>query len=172
MNFQLFPYGNARTSGPVGGLYQFSCQHGTNECIANMYQACAISHFNTTTDNVPAWWPMVQCMESSRSPATAAQSCATNAGLDWSVIDTCAGSDPAVGTAADGNPLMYSVGQATNNLVPAHQWTPWVTLNGKPLSSSDLDKSLVSLVCAAYTGPSPPGCNAKKIQLDYLVDEQ
>lgn len=165
MTFSMYPYGNARTTGPVGGLYQFTCQHGTNECIANMYEACGISHFNTSTNGVPDWWNYINCMERSAAPASAARTCATGNGLDWTVITSCAGSNPAVGSADDGNPLMYSIGLATQNLVPAHQWTPWVVLNGKPLSSAQLDQSLVSLVCAAYTGPKPAGCTGK-IQVD------
>lgn len=160
MSFSMFPYGNARTTNTAP--YTFTCQHGKNECIANMYQACAMEHFNTTAQ----WWPMVNCMEGSRDPVSDASGCATKAGLDWSVIETCAGSDPANGSADDGNPLMYSIAQATKNLNPPHQWTPWVVLNGKPLSSSQLDMKLTTLVCNAYTGTKPSGCTRFADKLD------
>lgn len=157
MDFELFPFGNARQT-QEGSTWVFSCQHGKNECIANMYQACAMSHYNGTTAGIPNWWPMVVCMEKSNDPVSAASDCATSGGIDWSVITTCAGADPANGSPTDGNLLMHAIATATENLVPAHQWTPWVVLNGKPLSSSALDKSLTSLVCDAYTGTKPSGC--------------
>jgi interferon gamma-inducible protein 30 len=46
----------------------------------------------------------------------------------------------------------------TNSLQPPHQWTPWVVMNGSPLTQTQLDESLTKLVCAAYTGPKPSGC--------------
>lgn len=125
-----------------------------------MYEACAISHFNTTNPatGIPTWWGMVNCMESATNPVTAAQGCATNNGIDWTKIDSCAGSDPSVGTIGDGNTIMHEVGLATTSLQPPHQWTPWVVLNGKPLSSSQLNLPLTRLVCNAYTGTKPAAC--------------
>lgn len=161
VDFKMYPYGNARVSGSPPNAV-FSCQHGTNECIVNMWQACAIEHTNgTNTQGIPNWWAFVDCLESSRTPynTNTAQTCANNNGVSWIDVSSCAGSNPAVGSATDGNPLMYSIAMDTNNLVPAHQWTPWVVMNGKPLSSAQLGMSLTSLVCNAYTGTPPSGCS-------------
>lgn len=137
-----------------------------------MYEACAIEHNNSTnTKHVPTWWPFFYCMEKSGNAAdtTVASGCAKNNGLDWTVITTCAGSNPAVGSADDGNKLMHSIAVSTNNLVPPHQWTPWVVVNGTPLTSAQLDLPLTPIVCKAYTSvagcTAPAGCGA--IQLDY-----
>jgi len=158
MNFTMYPYGNANQV-QIGSSWVFTCQHGKNECIGNMYEACAIEHNpGVSTTGVPNWWPFVNCMESSTDPVGAAQGCATTARVSWTDITTCAGPDPSQGSATDGNPLMHSIGLATSNLVPAHQFTPWVVLNGKPLTSAQLDLTLVSLVCKAYTGTKPAGC--------------
>lgn len=154
VDFNLYPYGNARMTQNADGTWKFSCQHGVSECTANMYQACAMDQ----DPDPSSWWPMVICMEKSRNPVSAAQNCATNAGLNWEAILECAGDDPSQGSAEIGNPLMHGIGQATADLVPAHQWTPWVVMNGKPLSSSQLDKPLKDLVCGAYTGTKPAGC--------------
>lgn len=162
----MFPYGNARTSGT--GPWSFSCQHGKNECIGNMYQACAMEHNNgTSAAGVPNWWPFVYCMENSRDPVSSASKCASDNNVDWSAITTCAGSDPASGSADDGNALMHSIGEATNNLQPPHQWTPWVVLNGKPLSSAELDLPLYKLICKAYQGTLPSGCSKMAEKLDF-----
>jgi interferon gamma-inducible protein 30 len=158
MTLQMFPYGNAQTFG-TSVPYTFSCQHGKDECIGNMYEACAIEHYPTVTNYIPDWWPYVFCMEKSGAPASYAQSCATSAGLDWSVLSTCAGSNPAAGSNSDGNPLMYQIGQDTTNLQPPHQYTPWIVMNGTPLTSLQQSRSLIQVVCKEYTGTPPAGCS-------------
>lgn len=131
-----------------------------------------MEHNNATNDkHVPVWWPFFYCMEKSGNAAdtTVASGCAKNNGLDWTVITTCAGSDPSHGSSTDGNPLMHSIAVATNSLVPPHQWTPWVVVNGSPLTSAQLDLPLTPIVCKAYTAKAgcvaPAGCNS--LQLDY-----
>lgn len=157
MDFMIFPYGNAAETRKPDGTYSFTCQHGASECTANMIEVCAI-HFHNTS-----WFDFIFCMESSRSPATAGPSCAKSS--SWTDYDSnilpCT-------TSSLGNGLMHSVAQATENLNPPHQWTPWVVMNGKPLTETQLDQELTKLVCAAYTGAKPAACNKytqKKLQL-------
>eukprot|EP00463_Aulacantha_scolymantha_P005779 TRINITY_DN7175_c0_g1_i1.p1 TRINITY_DN7175_c0_g1~~TRINITY_DN7175_c0_g1_i1.p1 ORF type:complete len:158 (-),score=21.01 TRINITY_DN7175_c0_g1_i1:109-582(-) len=149
MNFTLYPYGNAKETQNPDGTWKFTCQHGNNECIGNMIFACAM-HFHPDPKD---YFPFVDCMEENSSPATAGKACASKFKLDWSEIDDCT-------TSKLGNSLMHQVAVATNNLSPRHQWTPWVVLNGKPLSQSQLDQHLIKLVCAAYQGSDKPSaCN-------------
>lgn len=145
MNFTYYPYGNAHQKQNPDGTWAFTCQHGANECKANTMFACAMHFHPKPTD----YWKFVECCESASSPATAGQKCASTAGLDYDEINSCA-------TGALGNKLQHAIGTATDNLVPRHQWTPWVVMNGKPLSQSQLDQKLVKLVCDAYTGSQKP----------------
>jgi len=163
MDFMVWPYGNANEKQNADGTWTYTCQHGVNECIGNMWEACAIEYNNVTLNDAhktPKWFSFFNCMEASNQAGvqSVAQSCASKGGLDWSVINTCAGSNPAVGTAADGNPIMHQIALKTNSLIPPHQWTPWVVINGTPLTESQLDLSLIKLVCQAYTGTPPAGC--------------
>jgi len=164
MLFMSYPYGNANEKQGADGTWTFTCQHGTGECYGNMWEDCAIEHYNTTgtyTKYIPDWFPFFLCMEKSGNAGSTsvAQKCATDNHLDWSVLTTCATtSNPGKGSNEDGNPLMHRTAVETNNLVPPHQWTPWVVINGKPLTSAQLDESLTKLVCDAYTGPKPSGC--------------
>lgn len=149
MDFHYFPYGNARQTKKPDGTYSFSCQHGANECAANLVMACAMNFHANYTD----YMPFVACMEDSSAPVNAGSKCAQSAGWDYSEIESCT-------TSALGNKLMHAIADATEGLSPAHQWTPWVVMNGKPLSQSQLDQHLVKLVCDAYTGSNkPPACN-------------
>jgi len=162
MEFRSFPYGNANEKQNADGTWTFTCQHGVNECIGNMYEACAIEHYgnNTETPGQPKWWPYFYCLEKSEEAGveTVAKNCAANNGLDWNIITTCSGSNPAVGSPSDGNPYMHQIAVSTNNLKPPHQWTPWVVVNGNPLTSAQLDESLVTIVCNAMTGTKPDCC--------------
>jgi len=145
MNFSYYPYGNARQKQKPDGTWEFTCQHGANECKANMMFACTMHYHSDPKD----YWPFVSCVEEASSPATAGEKCAKSAGFDWSEINTCL-------TGKLGNQLEHAVGVATDGLVPRHQWTPWVVMNGKPLSQSQLDQKLVKLVCDAYQGSQKP----------------
>jgi interferon gamma-inducible protein 30 len=166
-----WPYGNAQEVKNADGTWTFTCQHGVNECNGNMWEACAIEHYgnNSITVGEPKWWPFYDCMEKSGQAGTAsvAQNCANNNGLDWNTISTCATtSNPAKGSTTDGNPWMHNIAVRTNNLQPPHQYTPWVVLNGKPISSADYNLPLINLICAAYTGPLP-SCCPKPVKFDY-----
>jgi len=165
MKFTAYPYGNAQQTKLADGTYAFTCQHGNNECIGNMYEACAQEHYpNITSPNyAPYYWGFFNCLEASGNAGNlnTAQTCASKNGIDWNVISTCAGSNPAYGSPTDGNPLMHNIAVATQSLVPPHQWTPWVVLNGSPLNQAQLDMSLTKLVCSAYTGTNKPSaCNS------------
>merc|ERR1712233_121874 len=60
-----------------------------------------------------------------------------------------------------GNKLMHIIAVATDSLVPRHKWTPWVVMNGKPLTDHQLDQHLSKLVCDAYQGSDkPPACSS------------
>jgi len=165
MFFRSFPYGNANEKQNADGTWAFTCQHGVDECIGNMYEACAMEHYgNDTTVGVPLWWKFFYCMEASGQGgvASVAQSCAAGSGIDWNVVSICSGSDPSAGNATDGNPEMHRIAVATNSLIPPHTSTPWVVMNGKPLSTAQLNMSLNTLVCNAYTGTLPACCATEK----------
>ena len=43
MNISLVPYGNARESyDPSSQMYQFTCQHGSQECLGNLIHVSEI----------------------------------------------------------------------------------------------------------------------------------
>jgi interferon gamma-inducible protein 30 len=174
IDFRAFPYGNANEKQNADGTWSFTCQHGVNECIGNMYEACAIKYNNgTDSKHVPTYWPFYYCMEKSGNAADTAiaSGCATNNGLNWSQIATCSGSDPSKGSTDDGNPLMHSIAVATNSLIPPHQFTPWVVVNGTPLTSSQINLPLTPIVCKAYLSQpdctAPPACTSMDIKVDY-----
>ncbi|GMH63889.1 hypothetical protein TL16_g03828 [Triparma laevis f. inornata] len=159
ISLEVYPYGNAEETQNADGSWQFDCQHGDNECTANLYEACAIKHFPKVDDNnVPQWYPFFECMESSDYNlnryrpynTSVAIGCSDDAGIDWDTITTCAEGD-------EGNVLMHGVALAT----PNHTYVPWVVINGETVPDSGSGYpagNLTELVCAAYGGDFE-GCN-------------
>jgi interferon gamma-inducible protein 30 len=167
VDLEIFPYGNADEVQLDDGTYAFSCQHGSNECTSNMYEACAISHFSGD------WWPFFLCMEESDAalnrdgpydhsiPEACAASTAS-ANVDWSVLQACVGSDAASGAPTDGNLIMHSI--AAKTVASGKTFCPWVIVDGVVLTEEQIDNNddLVAIVCRSYTGEvKPDACDGR-----------
>ncbi len=86
MNLVLVPYGNAKqTFNQKTQLWEFTCQHGEDECWGNRLHSCLIAKRPQTSDHLP----FVYCMESAQSKGNedirgVAVACAKKLGLDIS----------------------------------------------------------------------------------------
>lgn len=149
MNITVVPYGNARKSGN-----KYTCQHGTKECFGNRWEQCAISHYPDAADHVPFYI----CMEKAGDGMLdKVQRCAKQAGLDYSTLQKCYGTDAKPSAESDALQAKAAADTPTS-----HQYVPWIMINGK-ISPSDGDK-LLQEVCKAYTGTKPAAC--KKLLQD------
>ncbi|XP_034469051.1 LOW QUALITY PROTEIN: gamma-interferon-inducible lysosomal thiol reductase [Hippoglossus hippoglossus] len=145
MTLTLVPYGNA-VEKPDGQKYTFECQHGEQECLGNMIEACLMNKTNASR--------IIFCMESSSDVIKSAQSCGIHdPDLSWDDVMSCVKGDV-------GNQLMHQNAMMTKALNPPHKYVPWITINGE--HTEDLqDKamnSLFTLVCSMYKGPKPAVC--------------
>ncbi|XP_075467178.1 gamma-interferon-inducible lysosomal thiol reductase [Ascaphus truei] len=154
MNVTLVPYGNAAEKN-ISGKWEFTCQHGTEECLGNMIEACLMHYLENITD----YFLVIFCMETSNNVTDALQSCLAVYQPDLSTkkVFECVNSDL-------GNKLMHQNAQRTEALNPPHQYVPWIVINGK--HSDDLQAraqaALFNLVCDTYTGPKPDACSHGK----------
>ncbi|KAK9855791.1 hypothetical protein WJX84_003604 [Apatococcus fuscideae] len=134
-------YGNAHNNSE--GLI---CQHGPQECSLNKIINCAID----LNPGQNQWFPYLECVESNISKGVAAgKSCAEKLGISFAPIQECV-------NGPHGDELVVSAAKKTAALIPAHQYVPWVLVNGIPMGSSA--DSLPAIVCAAYTGKRPDIC--------------
>lgn len=118
------------------------CQHGSQECLENLVEACA-KYKNP--DDVMAVSVFAWCVESSEKLSI--ETCADMAGLDSGEISDCV-------SGSDGILANQAVAAATVALDPPHTGTPWVLVNGKQADTSNLLRE----VCRAYNGKKPRGC--------------
>uniref|UniRef100_A0A8C8HM37 Gamma-interferon-inducible lysosomal thiol reductase n=1 Tax=Oncorhynchus tshawytscha TaxID=74940 RepID=A0A8C8HM37_ONCTS len=163
MSVTLVPYGNAHESFD-GKQYQFTCQHGEEECLGNMIETCIL---NATGSKA---FQIVYCMEASTDVIKAGEKCVAlyDPNTKWDSIMTCVKGD-------QGNQLMHQNAVKTGALKPAHDYVPWIVINGE--HTDDLQKkatsSLFTLICSMWKGPKPEACGAApmKRHRSYCHDE-
>lgn len=140
LNLSIVPYGNAMSiptanisegykfwhpdTTTEGFEYVHVCQHGSDECLGNLIQACAMN--NTSQDK---FLELVFCMSAfpEYSVEKASYECMTKAGIDHDAVKTCTKSP-------EGNRLMASLGEQTAK-VEGRLGTPWVLVNGANLQN-------------------------------------
>lgn len=143
INVTIVPYGNAMTS----STGKVTCQHGPQECWANKMEACVIDAYPKFTDH----FPMIDCVEGANELTnTTAEACAKKHKISWATVEKCI-------DGPRGDELIKLAGAKTNSLKPPHQFTPWVVVDGKPMSDPT---KLLSTICAAYTGEKPESCSS------------
>ena len=186
MNIVLVPYGNAKELyRPETKLYQYYCQHGSDECYGNLYHSCLITLYSKTADHLP----VIRCMESNDKDDvdTAGQKCVAQSPLSMEKISDCMNSE--FGNAAQ-HQMAVLTGNTTNfnqfffctyfdfllfleeSLNPPHQYVPWIVVNG--VHSDDVqnqaEQDLIKLVCDTYNGVNKPAaCNqSPKLKRSYI----
>ncbi|CAF0990188.1 unnamed protein product [Adineta ricciae] len=152
VNLTFVPYGNAHeVYRPETQLYQFYCQHGPDECYANLIHTCAIASYPDIRQHMP----FIYCMDATFGDVeTVAIQCAKNASLDYEKISTCT-------TSRVGNQLQHAYAVQTEKTKPTTAFVPFVTLNGNHTDEIQdrAQTDLIALLCDTYKGPNPPaGC--------------
>lgn len=143
-DFDLYPYGNAKRT-KNGDSWNFTCQHGVRECQGNFIETCALKLYDKYTQALP----FIICLESNSNDwTTQGKKCASQYNLDWNKIDSCA-------TSQVGVQYLVEMAVATENLVPAHTYVPWVVVNGAHSQSTEsaVQSNMVRYVCSIYSGP-------------------
>ncbi|XP_053320065.1 gamma-interferon-inducible lysosomal thiol reductase [Spea bombifrons] len=162
MNVTLVPYGNAMEKNN-SGKWEFECQHGPEECVGNMMEACLMYYLGNLDD----YFLVIFCMESSNNVTMALDACLSiyEPSLSSKKVVECVNSDL-------GNKLMHQNALRTEALNPPHKYVPWIVINGK--HSDDLQSraqsALFNLICETYTGPKPDACSQKKEEIPSKSD--
>lgn len=145
IDLQLIPFGNTKESVGDNGRYNFTCQHGPAECEGNMLQSCAVSILGSRIA-----YQYIYCMSKSANPNANAAQCAEQQKLDYGALKSCA--------RVHGDEVLHRMGYQTDLLYPAHEYVPWLTINGFPIEDPS---QLLRMVCKLHMGPRPAGCSLR-----------
>ncbi|XP_075706149.1 gamma-interferon-inducible lysosomal thiol reductase [Rhinoderma darwinii] len=155
MNVTLVPYGNAQEKN-VSGKWEFTCQHGPDECYVNTIEACVMYHLQ----DIRSFFPVIFCIEFSSNLTSALEPClaAYYPELTVKTVMACVNGDL-------GNKIMHQNAMQTDALNPPHEYVPWVVINGKHDDSLQdrAISALFNLICDTYTGPKPDACSSKGV---------
>lgn len=162
LDVTLIPYGKASHKlNAESGEWQFSCQHGPEECQGNMAQACGLHAIQKEepSDKVQQLSvALVGCVMSSRNPSSSVPQCAESVGLNEqskASITQCLNSSLS-------KELLAANGDKTDALNPRLSFVPTITING--VTSQDIQNKALSnfqkLICDMLPANSNPKCNA------------
>ncbi|XP_068248921.1 gamma-interferon-inducible lysosomal thiol reductase-like [Palaemon carinicauda] len=152
MQVEVVAYGWAEET-PLDTGYNFTCQHGPDECTGNMILECAKEHISRQG----VFIKLTVCFMSEESeplppPFVVARKCAHKVGAkqEWPAIKRCA-------TSLEGEQLLHEAGVKFHSLKdPEPTWVPWILINGKQNDKAEED--LKSVVCSTYQGQPPAIC--------------
>jgi len=150
-DFDVIPYGNARTYTTPEGRHYFTCQHGPGECYGNTISSCAKKHLPSHD----AFLDFVMCFNEvqpthDRDFNAFIKKCAPK---EYDTLFNCAQS-------LEGDELLYIQGEKTHALSPPHKWVPWLTFDHvhTPDMDSEPIENLLAYTCKKYKGERPSFC--------------
>eukprot|EP01083_Nonionella_stella_P048791 130257_1 len=154
VNISIYPYGNANER-QSGGEWTFTCQHGANECDGNMVETCFINlvNFDQTKFMQFILDFEKEIAKNSRNIYQTAQTMLQGGKypVTWAQLSPCIGSSGAQG-GTTGNTYEHQMALWTD--AANHQYTPWITLNGKhnTVIQNECTASTLQCTCAQYKG--------------------
>nr|CAD7432270.1 unnamed protein product [Timema monikensis] len=133
------------------GQWNFTCQHGPNECVGNIVQACAL---RTLREQPEQQMEFINCVMGSEDPSTGGQECGRSLNISYSQISTCTHS-------REGPQLLSGLGNRTHDFQPLITFVPTVVFNSVYNADDQTDSlnNLKLVVCRHLTGIKPSACD-------------
>merc|ERR1712083_329984 len=145
----LYPYGNAHET-QSGDLWEYTCQHGTIECVWNQVETCA-NHYITDAVTAFNFTDCIENNDSSRSGTIDYEGTIKTCGTQAKVSDANVTSITGCYNTDEGNLLEHQVALATPS---DHQYVPWIVADGvhNDTVQNAIQSSLLDYVCSNYKG--------------------
>jgi hypothetical protein len=105
--------------------WNFTCQHGPEECTGNMYQACLLKLPENQVDSTQRV-QIINCIMSDATPDTATLKCMKRLGVEEEALKAVEGCANSV----EGQWALHDLGVETQILQPAPTFIPQINFNG------------------------------------------
>ena len=140
VDIEFIPFGNAHeVYNTSTQKYDFTCQHGDNECYGNLVETCAINILGRVKS-----YSTILCIETNiarfqKNFDDTLEYCLSNDQENLKEIKECISSDL-------GNFYEHQMAQKTD---PGHLWVPWVVVDGYHDENveNEIIESLINYVC-------------------------
>jgi len=146
-------WGNASFKPDGKGGFNFTCQHGPEECKGNKMFACAMHYISDHHQYVN----FTTCAMSLDDPPTALESACADI-----MTKTVKESTETCRDTVEGDYMLAGNYIVQDGLAPDETWIPWMVVNGEHTADlQDLaEHHLKELVCSKITGEKPAVCGA------------
>ncbi|KAL7632414.1 UNVERIFIED_CONTAM: hypothetical protein RMT77_017268 [Armadillidium vulgare] len=149
MEVESYAYGfETEVARPSGG-YEFTCQHGPDECYGNKLLDCGLEHI----EDHETFLNFSFCVMAAEYPPSSGVECANQVSVSPDIIINCANS-------TEGENLLHDVGVSQSQLVPEVNYVPWIIINDE-FTAVNLELAQINLkklVCSTYQGEQPAEC--------------
>jgi len=146
LDVRFIAYGNAETVGD-----HIECQHGEEECQANVVQACTVHYIKDTAMQVN----LLSCMAAADRPVQAGPECFKQFHLDFKQVQKCS-------DGPEGQKLHLKNGEDQHSLKPYPDYMPYHTWNGKGGDhiSDEMDRlGVIGYLCEYFYNNELDVCN-------------
>jgi len=130
--------------------YIFQCQHGEQECLGNMIQACIMKVESKPSDHLPFLFCMEAGAATGDSIEKVAFECMQETHVDVEEVLNCTQTKAA-------NDMMFLISNYSNSLSPQRTYVPWVTIDGEHFEDADAG-DLLGPLCKTLSPPLPSAC--------------
>ncbi|KAK7072716.1 oxidoreductase activity protein [Halocaridina rubra] len=149
LEVETIAYGWAEESHSRSG-YNFTCQHGPDECVSNMILECSKHYIKDINLYVNFTVCFMGEEEPLPPPLAIAEKCVRRITVDWLSIANCTES-------VEGENLLHEAGVRFHALTdPKPTEVPWILINDE--FNSEAAYNLTGVVCSIYQGPTPAAC--------------
>jgi interferon gamma-inducible protein 30 len=140
LDIEFIPFGNAKEVYNISTKkYDFTCQHGENECYGNLVETCTIQILGRAKS-----YSVIICIESNiakydKNFDNTLEYCLSNDENILKEIKDCVSSDM-------GNFYQHQMAQKTD---ANHKWVPWITVDGYHDENveNEIIGSLIDYIC-------------------------
>ena len=146
-DIEFIPFGNAKeVYNQTTKKYDFTCQHGDNECYGNLVETCSIQILGRIQS-----YSTILCIETNiakyqKDFDKTLEFCLSNDQTSLQQVKDCIKSDL-------GNFYEHQMAQKTDE---AHKWVPWVVVNG--VHDENVENAIISSLIDFVCGDDKTKC--------------